>query len=85
MTFEKLTLKSVDVRPVLVPLKRPVVSKVGRFDDWPVILPQLLGPLLSVPRHPIAMARFGARALLFRMSGVDEAQATDLVDRFKRR
>jgi mandelate racemase len=38
MTFEKLTLKSVDVRPVLVPLKRPVVSKVGRFDEWPVIL-----------------------------------------------
>ena len=33
------------------------------LDDWPLILPQLLGPLLSVPRHPIAMARFGARAL----------------------
>ena len=33
------------------------------LDDWPLILPQLLGPLLSVPRHPIAMARFGTRAL----------------------
>src|SRR3989442_9520798 len=38
MTFEKLTLKSVDLRPVLVPLKRPVVSRVGRFDQWPLIL-----------------------------------------------
>ncbi len=27
--FEQLTLRSVDVRPVLVPLRRPVVSKVG--------------------------------------------------------
>ena len=38
MTLERLTLKSVDVRPVLVPLKRPVVSKVGHFDQWPLIL-----------------------------------------------
>jgi len=36
--FEKLTLKSVDVRVVLVPLRRPVVSKVGLFDQWPMIL-----------------------------------------------
>ena len=33
-----LTFKSVRARPVLVPLKRPVVSKVGLFRDWPVIL-----------------------------------------------
>jgi mandelate racemase len=38
MTFEKLTFRSVDLRPVLVPLKRPVVSKVGLFDQWPMIL-----------------------------------------------
>ena len=38
MPVEKLTLRSVDVRPVLVPLRRPVVSKVGRFDQWPVLL-----------------------------------------------
>ena len=42
MLFEKLTLRSVDVRPVLIPLKRPVVSKVGRFDHWPMILIDLL-------------------------------------------
>lgn len=34
----RLTLKSIEVRPVLVPLRRPVVSKVGRFDQWPLIL-----------------------------------------------
>lgn len=38
MRFEKLTLRSVDVRPVLVPLRRPVLSKVGRFEQWPMIL-----------------------------------------------
>lgn len=38
MNLARLTVKSVDVRPVLVPLKRPVVSKVGHFDQWPLIL-----------------------------------------------
>jgi mandelate racemase len=36
--FEKLTLRSVRVRAVSVPLRRPVVSKVGLFDRWPVLL-----------------------------------------------
>ena len=30
--------------------------------DWDKLVPQLLGPLLRVPRHPLAMARFGLRA-----------------------
>jgi mandelate racemase len=38
MTFERLTLRSVQVRAVLVPMRRPVVSKVGLFDQWPLIL-----------------------------------------------
>ena len=38
MIFEKLTFRSVTVRPVCVPLRRPVVSKVGLFDQWPLIL-----------------------------------------------
>ncbi len=38
MSFESLTFESVDVRPVLVPLRRPVVSRVGLFDAWPLIL-----------------------------------------------
>src|SRR5438046_2053095 len=38
MTRVQLTLKSVRARPVVVPLKRPVVSKVGLFQDWPLIL-----------------------------------------------
>jgi mandelate racemase len=36
--LDKLTFRSIDVRPVLVPLRRPVVSKVGLFDQWPLIL-----------------------------------------------
>lgn len=38
MTRAELTLHSVRVRPVVVPLKRPVVSRVGLFRDWPLIL-----------------------------------------------
>lgn len=38
MAKNQLTLKDVRVRPVVVPLKRPVVSKVGLFRDWPLIL-----------------------------------------------
>jgi len=38
MAFEQLTLRSVDVRPVVVPLRRPIVSKIGVFHDWPLIL-----------------------------------------------
>ena len=38
MIFEKLTFRSVTARSVLVPLRKPIVSKVGLFDQWPVIL-----------------------------------------------
>jgi mandelate racemase len=38
MKLERLTWKSVQARAVSVPLARPVVSKVGRFDEWPMIL-----------------------------------------------
>ena len=33
-----LRLDHVDVRPVLVPLRRPVVSRVGLYEQWPLIL-----------------------------------------------
>ena len=38
MTAAKLTLKGVRARPVLLPLKRPIVSRVGLFREWPLIL-----------------------------------------------
>ena len=38
MAIEPLTWRSVDTRAVRVPLRRPVVSKVGTFDTWPLIL-----------------------------------------------
>jgi mandelate racemase len=31
-------VQHVRVRPVVVPLKRPVISKVGSFEEWPLIL-----------------------------------------------
>lgn len=49
-------------------------------DDWQVLAAQLLGPLVSIPRHPIAMARFGVKALppatfIARRFHTDEAAA----------
>src|ERR1700747_3570246 len=38
MAIPRLTLRRVELRPISIPLKRPVVSKVGRFDRWPLIL-----------------------------------------------
>jgi mandelate racemase len=38
MTVPGLTLRSIDLRTVSIPLKRPVVSKVGLFDRWPLVL-----------------------------------------------
>jgi mandelate racemase len=34
----QLTFRSVRARPVVVPLRRPIVSKVGLFEGWPLIL-----------------------------------------------
>lgn len=44
------------------------------IDNWDALSPQLLRPLVSVPKHPIVMARFGMKALL---------PASLLVKRFK--
>ncbi len=36
--IQKLTLESVHVRGVVVPLRRPIVAKVGEYTQWPFIL-----------------------------------------------
>jgi mandelate racemase len=33
-----IELKNVKVRAVLVPLRRPVIAGIGRFDRWPLVL-----------------------------------------------
>jgi mandelate racemase len=38
MANTNLTLKSVRARPVLLPLQRPIISKVGLYHEWPLIL-----------------------------------------------
>jgi mandelate racemase len=38
MRVPRLTLRAVELRAVSLPLRRPVVSKVGLFDRWPLIL-----------------------------------------------
>jgi mandelate racemase len=38
MTFERLTLKSIRARPVVLKLARPVVARIATLADWPLIL-----------------------------------------------
>jgi mandelate racemase len=38
MSFESLTLKSIRARPVVLKLKRPVVARIARIAEWPLIL-----------------------------------------------
>jgi mandelate racemase len=37
-TQERLTLESIEVRAVSIPMRRPIVSKVGTYPEWPFIL-----------------------------------------------
>src|SRR5258708_26119524 len=41
MNFEKLTFRSVTARSVVVPSRRAIVSKVGLFDQSPMLLIEL--------------------------------------------
>lgn len=34
----KLTLEAIEVRAVSIPMRRPIVSKVGVYPEWPFIL-----------------------------------------------
>jgi len=37
-TKDRLTLESIQVRSVSIPMRRPIVSKVGVYPEWPFIL-----------------------------------------------
>ena len=41
MSRSSATLKALRVRAVLVPLRRPVIAGIGRFDQWPLVLVDL--------------------------------------------
>ena len=38
MTIERLTFKGLRARPVVLPLRRPVVAKIATIAEWPLIL-----------------------------------------------
>ena len=38
MAVERLTLKSLRARPVVLKLQRPVVARIATLTDWPMIL-----------------------------------------------
>ena len=37
-SHEKLRIESIEVRAVSIPLRRPIVAKIGTFPKWPLIL-----------------------------------------------
>jgi mandelate racemase len=38
MQNNKLTLETIEVRAVSIPMRRPIVSKVGVYSEWPFVL-----------------------------------------------
>jgi mandelate racemase len=67
MRYERLTFRSLDIRVVRAPLKRPIAAKIGSFNDWPLILIDLqteegivgrsyLGPYSAAPARYIVPA-----------------------------
>jgi len=38
MRFESLTLRDIRARPVVLPLRRPIVARIATITEWPVIL-----------------------------------------------
>ena len=86
-TIERLTLDDVEVRAVLVPLTRPVVSKVGRFDQWPLILIDLYtreGVIGRASLAPYLKDSMGAiTATLAQLAEARQGQALAPVDDFK--
>ncbi len=41
MEHEKLTLRAIEARAVLLPLERPVVARIATIESWPLILVDL--------------------------------------------
>jgi mandelate racemase len=38
MRFSSLTFKSIEARPVVLKLKRPIIARIATITDWPLIL-----------------------------------------------
>lgn len=41
MNDARMTLRSASVRSVVVPLRRPIIAGIGRFDQWLLVLVDL--------------------------------------------
>lgn len=42
MQIERLTVREIRARPVLLPLERPIVARIATITDWPLILIDLV-------------------------------------------
>ena len=61
---EKLTLESVELRAVSIPMRRPIVSKVGTYPEWPLLPIRLAQLALDVvPGHASGRSRRGPTGL----------------------
>jgi mandelate racemase len=41
MSLPRLTLRAIRARPVVLPLRRPIVARIATLRDWPLILVDL--------------------------------------------
>ncbi|PVX85916.1 mandelate racemase [Paraburkholderia unamae] len=73
---EPLTIKALKIRAVVVPLRRPVVASIGRFDTWPLILLDLETQGGVVGRSYVSPYRASAVPAIV-------AELRDLADTFK--
>lgn len=42
MSKNKLTVRAISARPIVIQLKRPIIARIGAIHEWPIILVDLL-------------------------------------------
>lgn len=73
---EHLVLKEVRARAVLVPMRRPVIAGIGRFDRWPLVLVDIEMTNGIVGRSYVAPYRTSAvSAVLSELNDLDAVLA----------
>jgi mandelate racemase len=82
----EIELKSLRARPVIVPLRRPVIADIGRFDQWPMILIDIETSTGVVGRSYLAPYRAKAMpaivAVLHDLAGLLQGKPTTPADAY---
>ena len=81
---QQLTLESIRVRTVLVPLRRPIVARIGQLKEWPLILIDVRTREGVVGRSYLEPYRLGSVAAIVHsiedLAGIFEGKALAPLD-----